>query len=126
MLNFENLDKANFLGVGKYDTPIIQPEHIDVRHLEWIPFNFAKTCTDCATKGVHFFVDDYQFQRVWNQPDKYIPLLRKFGAVCAPDFSMYTGYAACYADIQSLSQALAGGILAAMRDSRCANLMLEQ
>ena len=90
MLNFENLDKANFLGVGKYDTPIIQPEHIDVRHLEWIPFNFAKTCTDCATKGVHFFVDDYQFQRVWNQPDKYIPLLRKFGAVCAPDFSMYT------------------------------------
>lgn len=65
MLNFENLDKANFLGVGKYDTPIIQPEHIDVRHLEWIPFNFAKTCTDCATKGVHFFVDDYQFQRVW-------------------------------------------------------------
>lgn len=50
MLNFENLDKANFLGVGKYDTPIIQPEHIDVRHLEWIPFNFAKTCTDCATK----------------------------------------------------------------------------
>lgn len=87
MLNFENLDKANFLGVGKYDTPIIQPEHIDVRHLEWIPFNFAKTCTDCATKGVHFFVDDYQFQRVWNQPDKYIPLLQKFGAVCAPDFS---------------------------------------
>jgi hypothetical protein len=90
MLNFENLDKANFLGIGKYDAPIIQPEHIDVRHLEWIPFNFAKTCTDCATKGIHFFVDDYQFQRVWNQPDKYIPMLRKFGAVCAPDFSMYT------------------------------------
>ena len=90
MINFENLDKARFIGAGAYDTPIIQPEHIDVRHLEWIPFNFAKTCTDCATKGVHFFVDDYQFQRVWNQPDKYIPLLRKFGAVCAPDFSMYT------------------------------------
>lgn len=54
MLNFENLDKANFLGVGKYDTPIIQPEHIDVRHLEWIPFNFAKTCTDCATNGKPF------------------------------------------------------------------------
>lgn len=35
-------------------------------------------------------MDDYQFQRVWNQPDKYIPLLQKFGAVCAPDFSMYT------------------------------------
>lgn len=51
MLNFENLDKANFLGVGKYDTPIIQPEHIDVRHLEWIPFDKALVSKDRATKA---------------------------------------------------------------------------
>lgn len=103
MLNFENLDKANFLGVGKYDTPIIQPEHIDVRHLEWIPFNFAKTCTDCATKGVHFFVDDYQFQRVWNQPDKYIPYKRLADyASRNPAWNMPSGYY----DVQRKKQAL--------------------
>ena len=90
MLNFENLDKANFLGVGKYDTPIIQPEHIDVRHLEWIPFDKALVSKDRATKGVHFYKDDYRFERFWNNPDKYISLLQQFGAVCSPDFSLYS------------------------------------
>lgn len=90
MLNFENLEKFNFVGVGKYDIPQIQPENVDIRGLDWIPFNFAMSATDCETKGLHFFVDDYQFQRVWNQPDRYVPILQKFGAVCAPDFSMYT------------------------------------
>lgn len=78
MLNFENLDKANFLGVGKYDTPIIQPEHIDVRHLEWIPFDKALVSKDRATKGVHFYCYDFLFSRVWNNPDKYINLLSQF------------------------------------------------
>lgn len=41
-------------------------------------------------KGVHCYVDDYQFARLWNRPDDYIPMLREFGAVCTPDFSQYT------------------------------------
>lgn len=40
--------------------------------------------------GVHFYVDDYQFARLWNRPDDYIPLLKKFAVVCTPDFSTYT------------------------------------
>lgn len=90
MLNFENIDKANFYGIGKYDTPIIEPETVDVHRLKWIPFNYAKTAKDSATKGIHFYVDDYQFVRLWNRPDEYIPLLQQFGAVCSPDFSLYS------------------------------------
>ena len=41
---------------------------------------------------MHFFLDDYQFNRLWNRPDKYIPLLSKFKYVLSPDFSMYTDY----------------------------------
>ena len=89
MLNFENIDRANFLGIGKYDVPIIHPETVDVHRLEWIPFNYAKTAKERAGKGIHFYVDDYQFVRLWNRPDDYIPLLQEFGAVCAPDFSLY-------------------------------------
>lgn len=35
-------------------------------------------------------MDDYQFIRWWNKPDRYIPSLQKFMGVCAPDFSTYT------------------------------------
>lgn len=91
MLNFENCDKMLFHGVGPYEIPEIQPEtDLMIDKLEWIPFNYAKTAKNRAIKGVHFYVDDYQFVRLWNRPDDYIPLLSEFGAVTAPDFSTYT------------------------------------
>lgn len=91
MLNFENCDKMLFHGVGPYGIPVIQPETgLQIDELEWIPFNYAKTAKNRECKGVHFYVDDYQFIRLWNRPDEYIPLLSEFGAVTAPDFSTYT------------------------------------
>lgn len=38
---------------------------------EWIGFNYAASTARRAGKGVHFFLDDYQFERVWNNPDRY-------------------------------------------------------
>ena len=92
MLNFENLEKAIFGGVGQYNIPPIDPLSTDFRadKLQWIPFNYAKTAKNRKSKGIHFFVDDYQFVRLWNRPDDYISLLTEFGAVCTPDFSLYT------------------------------------
>ena len=89
MVNFENLNKRQFDGVGKYGFPRIAP----VQTLptgSFIPMNYAKTAKSQENKVVHCFVDDYQFVRYWNQPDTYIPLLRKFQAVFSPDFSLYT------------------------------------
>lgn len=54
----------------------------------FIPFNMAIKSKDYDS-GVHFFIDDYQFERVWNTPERYIPLLKKFRCVIAPDFSVY-------------------------------------
>jgi hypothetical protein len=92
MLNFENLDHAQFIGEGKYNIPFIAPPEtsLEISNLEWIPFNFAKTAKEKKNKGIHFFVDDYQFIRLWNRPNEYISLLSQFGAVLSPDFSMYT------------------------------------
>ena len=89
MINFENLDKFTFPGVGKYDIPQIEPVKAYPQG-EFIPVNYHYTAKDSESKIVHFFVDDYQFIRHWNTPDKYIPKLSEFAAVCAPDFSMYT------------------------------------
>jgi len=89
MLNFENLDKCIFRGVGKYNIPKIDPVMVYPKG-EFIPINYAKTAQDRHGKIMHCFVDDYQFIRLWNQPDKYISILSQFAAVCSPDFSMYT------------------------------------
>ena len=51
-------------------------------------FNEAKTATDYDS-AIHFFIDDYQFERLWNSPQKYVKLLKQFEAVLTPDFSLY-------------------------------------
>lgn len=90
MLNFENLGRWNFDGVGDWGIPLIGPTDLtQVPNCEWISFNFAKTAKDRAEKGIHFFLDDYQFLRPWNTPDRYLELLKQFKCVCSPDFSTF-------------------------------------
>ena len=86
---FENLGKAVFSGCGVYGIPKIQATSIKLPS-QWQSFNYAKTEKDPGNKGLHFFVDDYQFIRCWNQPERYLPLISRFTAVCSPDFSTYT------------------------------------
>jgi len=53
-----------------------------------IGFNYAKSSKekDC---GIHFYVDDYQFERVWNYPEKYVDILSEYQCILSPDFSLY-------------------------------------
>lgn len=53
-----------------------------------IGFNYIKT-SEQYDAAVHFFIDDYQFERVWNDPKKYVDLLKKFDCIFTPDFSLY-------------------------------------
>ena len=54
-----------------------------------ISFNYAKTSQEYG-KGIHFYIDDYQFERIWNAPHDYMDILKKFDCVLTPDFSLYT------------------------------------
>ena len=55
---------------------------------ELLGFNYAMS-SKCFNKGIHFYLDDYQFERVWNVPEKYLPILKKYDFVFSPDFSLY-------------------------------------
>lgn len=62
----------------------------EINATRWLPFTEAVKRKIDHTTGIHMFLHDFQFERLWNTPNKYIPMLRKAGAVCSPDFSMYT------------------------------------
>ena len=87
----ENLDKAVFPGVGKYDIPRVLPMEVE-QPVEMIGFNFAAKYRHPEHVGIHFFLKDYQFSRLWTSPDMYTEMLRRFRFVCTPDFSMYTDF----------------------------------
>lgn len=88
--NYENLNKGIFPGAGRFDIPILRPELTTAEN--WISFNYAKGCEDPSEHGVHFFVDDYQFNRIWAHPDNYLGMMARFDTVCTPDFSTYTDF----------------------------------
>lgn len=69
-----------------WEMPIINNDHYIPER--FIGFNEAMTSKDTSA-GVHFFLDDYQFERVWKYPRRYADVLKRFSVVCSPDFSLY-------------------------------------
>ena len=87
-----NCEKVIYPGVGPYDIPEILPQEIDLEDPEIIGFNYAKGYDFPELSICHFYLDDYQFSRVWKDPEMYIKYMKKFKAVLAPDFSLYTDF----------------------------------
>ena len=91
-ISYSNLLTMAFDGVGPFDIPQIYPvDDVDVK--DWIGFNLARsTAKNKETTGVHFYLDDYQFERVWNSPERYSQVLKPFNTIMTPDFSTYLDF----------------------------------
>ena len=89
---YQNCEKAVYQGEGQLNMPMIKPIAMDVSNTPLVGFNYAMTEKKPEDKILHFFLDDYQFDRVWNNPDAYLNVLRRFKAVVSPDFSLYLDF----------------------------------
>ena len=83
--NLDIVDHAN-LSNDFWQMPIIRNDNYIPDDL--IGFNYAKTSENKNT-GIHFYIDDYQFERLWNAPEKYLDVLREYDCILTPDFSLY-------------------------------------
>ena len=59
----------------------------DLMGFKYIKADQGENAEKC---GVHFFIDDYQFERLWNRPNEYIETIRPYECMLSPDFSLYT------------------------------------
>ena len=92
MGKYLNLQERIFDGVGQYNIPEIKAVN-NINVLKWIGFNYVKSDKSAADNiGVNFFLDDYQFERVWVNPNRYTEYLSAYGAVLSPDFSLYIDF----------------------------------
>ena len=73
---------------GIYDIPTLDKVIHAPKSL--MGFNYCKSTPPQEGVGVHFFLDDYQFERVWNSPEDYCTMLADYDCVLTPDFSLYT------------------------------------
>lgn len=73
---------------SELNIPKLEPEYIDAPE-SLIGFNYVRSSED-RNAGVHFFIDDYQFERVWNSPEENADILHGFRCAFTPDFSLYS------------------------------------
>ena len=88
-VDYENLKKAYFESSNRYGIPDIKKQSIDISDV--VGFNYVLNKGE-REKTVHFFIDDYQFVRLWYRPDDYIEKIRKFNGMFSPDFSLYLDF----------------------------------
>ena len=74
---------------GKYGIPIIKPLY-ELKCNKFIGFDSNKD--KHRDKGIHFFLHDYQFERVWRSIELYTGILSRHPCVFAPDFSPYADF----------------------------------
>ncbi len=87
---FENQTKARFRIENWYGIPTMDPSNTSGDQL--LRFCDYNQVTDHENYIAHFYYDDYKFINAWREPDRYIDRLKKFKAVIAPDFSLYTDF----------------------------------
>jgi hypothetical protein len=84
------VERAHFSKV--YEMPLIG--RTDYKPTEGIPFNIATRAKN-HRQWLHFYIHDYLFDRVWKDPDRYLPLFKRFCGVITPDYSLYREMPLC-------------------------------
>lgn len=80
--------RNQFKGDGVFEIPKIKKEEIELENIELIGYD--KLNEKETNKIVHFFLDDYKFEAIWNDPEPRVEKLKKYEAVLAPNYSIYT------------------------------------
>lgn len=63
---------------------------ISRKGINTLAFNYAMSYKgNKADTYIHFYIQDYLFNRVWNTPNKYIDILKEYKGIITPDFSWY-------------------------------------
>ena len=80
--------RNQFKGVGMFKLPLVKKQEISLEDVSLVGYDKVNQSGDYGSI-VHFFLDDYRFENIYNNPEKKIETLKQYKAVLTPDFSMY-------------------------------------
>lgn len=83
--------RNSFQTQGKLNIPLIKQQSYDISNIELISCSHTKLndTEENKAKGVHFFVDDYRFNGIYNTPKRTLNKFFQYAFLLSPDFSTY-------------------------------------
>lgn len=71
---------------GELEIPIIKPiKDVPNKVISFLDAHKTKN----YNQWVHFYIDDFHFEKIWNRTKQELEFLKKFKGVILPDFSLY-------------------------------------
>lgn len=96
MTSLEMRDNALFMRnsfptVGKWGIPHVKKQKLSTNEIMLVACSDTKTNDNEINrkKGVHFFVDDYRFTGIYNNPDRSLKRYSQYAFLLTPDYSTY-------------------------------------
>lgn len=90
--NTYNMDLVDYVDLtpDKWQMPVIHKTSFVPDDMIGFKYVKADNNENAEKAGIHCFIDDYQFERLWNRPNEYIEIIRPYQCMLSPDFSLYT------------------------------------
>lgn len=86
----KKLVRNAFTTIGKYEIPFLKKQYINIADLKSISFSHTRYDDNRSKKKiVHFFLHDYRFECVYDNPEVLFEKLKQYECLLTPDFSLY-------------------------------------
>ena len=82
--------RNSFQKSGYYEIPLVKKQEIDLSNLQFITYADTKH-NDTKNKncGVVFFVDDWRFYGIFDDPKRTLKKVSQYKVLCTPEYSLY-------------------------------------
>jgi len=84
--------RNSFASIGKWGIPFVKKQEISTNNIMLVACSDtrANDNEENKKKGVHFFVDDYRFSGIYDNPDRSLERYSQYSFLLTPDFSTYS------------------------------------
>ncbi len=97
--------RNDFSSNGKWGIPIIKKQELATDNIKLVACSDTRCNDNDINKkcGVHFFVDDYRFSRIYDTPERTLSKYSQYAFLLSPDYSMYADMA-LWRQMESISK----------------------
>ncbi len=83
--------RNNYEVTGKWGIPLVRKQELNLSNISLIACSDTRANDNIINKrnGVHFFVDDYRFDGIYDNPERSLKKLSQYAFLLTPDFSTY-------------------------------------
>ncbi len=83
--------RNNFSSIGKWGIPLVKKQKLNIDKIELVACSDTRANDNEYNKkrGVHFFVDDYRFNGIYDRPDRTLARYSQYAFLLTPDYSTY-------------------------------------